>query len=162
MNTLARSSTALASPGGSPSVPGTSISIVATFSFNGQNIVINTGDIASGNFVFSLNQPVVLGSFLDFIQWLNKEFDVPLTEADVMNAIDSIPTTPAILGDIRSALQALASGVVTITILNVNTQAGTFQFGITYVVPDSPAISFLGITFKQLGVMVQKVGATSP
>jgi hypothetical protein len=46
-------------------------------------------------------------------------------------------------------------------VLNVNTQAGTFQFGITYVVPASPPIEFLGITFKQLGVMVQKVGAKS-
>lgn len=150
--------------GGSPSSPGTegtSVSVVATFSFKGQNIVVNTGDIASGNFVFSLNQPVILGSFLNFVDWLNSEFGVPLTEQQIMNAIDSIPTSPGILNQIRNALIALVNGVVTVTVLNVNLQAGTFQFGITYTVPDSPAITFLGITFKQLGVMVQKVGATS-
>jgi hypothetical protein len=139
---------------------GTSISIVATFSFKGQNLVVNTGDIASGNFVFSLNQPVVLGTFLDFVEWLNVEFGVPLTEEQINAAIDSIPTSPHILDQIRSALIALVRGVVTVTVLTVNLEAGTFQFGITYVVPDSPPITFLGITFKQLGVMVQKVGAT--
>jgi len=150
--------------GGSPASPGTedtSISVVATFSFKGQNIVVNTGDIASGNFVFSLNQPVILGSFLDFVDWLNNEFAVPLTEQKIRETIESIPTSPGILNQIRNALIALVEGIVTVTVLNVNLQAGTFQFGITYTVPDSPAISFLGITFKQLGVMVQKVGAKS-
>lgn len=164
MNTIVpRTRTAIvgASPSGSPAPEGTSISVVATFSFNGQNVVINTGDIASGNFIFSLNQPVVLGSFDDFIDWLNHEFQIPLTSDDINNAINSIPQSPEILNSIRNALIALVHGVVTITVLNVNTQAGTFQFGITYVVPDSPAITFLGITFKQLGVMVQKVGAKS-
>lgn len=166
MNTIVpRSRTAIVggSPPGSPGVEGTSISIVATFSFRGQNVVINTGDIAKGNFIFSLNQPVELGSFDDFVDWLNSEFGVPLTSDDINSAIAKIPgppEAPQILADIRGALQALVAGVVTITVLNVNTEAGTFQFGITYVVPDSPAITFLGITFKQLGVMVQKVGAT--
>jgi hypothetical protein len=146
--------------GGSPGTEGTSVSVVATFSFKGQNIVVNTGDIASGNFVFTLNQPVILGSFLDFVGWLKDEFGVPLSEQDIMNAIHSIPTEPVILNQIREALEALVNGVVTVTVLNVNLQAGTFQFGITYTVPDTPPITFLGITFKQLGVMVQKVGAT--
>lgn len=142
---------------------GTSISVVATFSFKGQNIVVSTGDIAKRNFVFSLNQPVVLGSFDDFIDWLNNEFNVPLTSQQINDAIDSIPEHPHVLGDIRGALTALVHGVVTVTVLNVNLNAGTFQFGITYVVPASPAITFLGITFRQLGVMVQKAGpAGSP
>ena len=160
MKSIVPTTAIVGSSPGSPGVEGTSISVVATFSFNGQNVVINTGDIAKGNFIFSLNQPVVLGSFDDFIDWLNNEFGIPLTSADINNAINSIPQSPDILNSIRNALIALVHGVVTITVLNVNTQAGTFQFGITYVVPDSPAITFLGITFKQLGVMVQKVGAT--
>jgi hypothetical protein len=146
---------------GSPGTEGTSITVVATFSFRGQTIVVNTGDIGSGNFVFSLNQPVQLGSFLDFIAWLNDEFGIPLTDAQIMSAIQSIPTSPAILNDIRNALIALVNGVVTITVLNVNLEAGTFQFGITYTPPASPPISFLGITFNQLGVMVQKIGSTT-
>ena len=146
---------------GSPAPVGTSVSVVATFSFKGQDVVVNTGDIASGNFAFSLNNPVVLGSFLDFIGWLNNEFGVPLTEQQILDAINSIPTTPQILNQIRDALLALVSGHVTITVLNINTQTGTFQFGITYVVPDSPPIEFLGIRFRQLGVMVQKLGTPS-
>lgn len=161
MNSIVPRSALVGASPGSPGTEGTSISVVATFSFNGQNIVINTGDIAKKEFIFSLNQPVVLGSFDDFIDWLNHEFQIPLTSGDINSAINSIPTSPDILNSIRNALIALVHGVVTITVLNVNTQAGTFQFGITYVVPDSPAIEFLGITFKQLGVMVQKVGAVS-
>jgi hypothetical protein len=158
---IPRSALVGASPTGSPTPEGTSITVVATFSFNGQSIVINTGDIASGNFIFTLNQPVVLGTFLDFVNWLNDEFNVPISEQQIIGAIDSIPTSPEILNQIRNALIALVNGSVTITVLNVNTQAGTFQFGITYTVPDSPAITFLGITFNQLGVMVQKVGVVS-
>jgi hypothetical protein len=155
MNSIVPQTAIVGSSPGSPALEGTSISVVATFSFRGQTVVINTGDIAKGNFIFSLNQPVVLGSFLDFVGWLNSEFDIPITAEEITDAINKIPQHPDVLNNIRKALQSLVEGVVTITVLNVNTQAKTFQFGITYVVTDFPP--FLGITFKQLGVMVQKV-----
>ena len=146
----------------SPPEPGTSVSVVATFIFNGQTIVINTGDITKGvsNLNFSLNNPVVLGSFNDFINWLNNQFGVPLTGNDINNAIKQIPTTPAALNDIRNALLGLVNGVVTVTVLNVNVAAGTFQVGISYA--PTPPVTILGIiTFSQLGVMVTKTGAVS-
>ncbi|HYK02933.1 MAG TPA: hypothetical protein VE974_14325 [Thermoanaerobaculia bacterium] len=145
----------------SPSSPpaGTALSVAANVAFSGQQITINSGDITKGisNLVFSLSNPVVLGSIDNFIDGLNTEFGVPLTSADITNAINSIPATPAVLGRIRDALIAITTTDLIITILNINVAAGFFQIGVSFPV-SIPITSFL--SFEGIGILVTKGGST--
>ena len=141
------------------SPPETGLSVAATVAFSGQQITINSGDITKGvsNLVFSLSNPVVLGSINNFIDGLNTEFGVPLTSADITNAINNIPTTPAVLGRIHNGLLDLFSTDLIITILNINVAAGFFQLGVSFPV-SIPITSFL--SFEGIGLVVTRAGSS--
>lgn len=134
---------------------GTSISFAATVDFNGEPIAINTGDVSNGinNLVFQLNAPVDVGSINDFLNWLNTEFGVPFSSADLTKIIDEIPGSPAFLKDFRDAIQKIFTTDIWITILNVNAGANTFEVGVTFPI-DLQIVSFLKL--NSIGVMVSK------
>lgn len=143
------------------SPPGTSLAVVANLQFSGQQIAISSGDITQGvsNLAFSLSAPVALGSLNNFVDGLNTEFGIPLTSGDITGAINRIPTDPAVLGRIRSALEAIVSTDLIITVLNVNVAAGFFQLGVSFPV-QIELTSFL--SFQGIGILVSKGGSTSP
>jgi hypothetical protein len=143
---------------GSPS-GGTSVSFLATIDFNGQQIAINTGDVTQGisNLVFQLNAPVEVGSINDFIDWLNNQFGVPFTSAELTNIINQIPDAPAFLKSFKDAIEQIFGTSLWITVLNVNVQAGSFQLGVSFPVK----LSLLGfLTLENIGIMVSRTPAT--
>ena len=147
----------------SPVPSGTSVSVAATLSLSGQNVTINSGDLAQGlsNLVFSLSNPVTLGSIDSFVDALNSDLGIPLTSSEITGALDAIPhgsTAPAVLNSIYDALQAIVSTNLVLTTLNVNTGAGFFEVGVSF--PVQIAItSFL--SFNGIGVLVSSGGSPS-
>jgi hypothetical protein len=148
-----------ASPTVSPEPPGTTVAFLASIDFNNQPVNINTGDITKGiqNLVFSLSNPVAIGSLDDFIDYLNRALGVPLTSQQLIDFIDQIPDTPAFLLAFRNALLKIASTPIWITVLNINVAAGQFTLGVSFPI-DLQLTSFL--TINSIGVMVNKTGTT--
>lgn len=144
----------------SPEPPGTQVSFLASIDFNGQQVAINTGDITNGisNLVFSLANPVPIGSLDNFIDYLNRTVGVPLTSDQLTGWIDEIPDSPEFLLDFRNALLKIASTPIWITVLNINVKAGTFTLGVSFPI-DLQLTSFL--TINSIGVMVNKTGTGS-
>lgn len=143
---------------GSPE-PETSIAFLATVDFKGQQIPINTGDVTKGiqNLNFSLSNPVDLGSIDNFIDWLNSQFGIPFTSAQLDTIIKEIPDSPQFLKDFRDAILKIFHTDVWITVLNVNVGAGTFQIGVSFPVN----LSILGfLTLENIGIVVSRGSAT--
>jgi small basic protein len=138
--------------GGSPS--GTNVAFLATIDFNGQSIPINTGDITKGisNLVFSLSNPVEMGSINNFFDFLHDNVHIPLDSADITNAIDQIPSD-GVFDGIKSGLKKIFSTSLSVTVLNVNVAAKTFTLGVSLPV-DLQITSFL--TIESIGVVVSK------
>lgn len=143
---------------------GTSVTISATLQILGATVPVNTGDINSlrqGNFNFTLSQPVVLGTIDDFINWLHKELNLPVTSDDVEGLEQYIPITA-----LRDAFHKFLNATVTITTLIINTSTKTYAFGATMnFVSGSPpeGISILGLLqFDSIGVLISSSGVTSP
>lgn len=146
---------------GSPSLPNTSVSFLASISINEQTIPISTGDITQGiaNLKFSLAAPVEIGSLTDFIDYLNKNVGVPLTAQQLLGYIDSIPSSPAFLLSFKNALQKIATTSLWVTVLNIDVGAGTFTLGVAFPV-DLALTSFL--TINTIGVVVSRGEQGSP
>jgi hypothetical protein len=148
----------MASPTSPPA--GTQVSISATLDYNGTPISINSGDIAQlekGNFNFTLTQPVDLGSLDDFIDWLNKEFGVPITSAEVENLAQFI-SIPAL----RKAFNHFLSADISITTVVINTTTQVYELGVTFT-PEKPVELFGDLKFDSIGVLVTHgKGITSP
>lgn len=147
---VAPKNTVTASPDG-----GASIAFSATIDFNGQPIAINTGDVANGlnNLVFSLNNPVDIGSIDDFLNWLNSEFSVPFNSTELTNIINKIPSSPGFLNDFKGAIEKIFGTDLWITIMNVNVGAKTFEVAVNFPI-DLQIVSFLKL--NSIGVMVSK------
>jgi hypothetical protein len=143
----------------SPPPSGTTVSVSATVQFAGQDIVINSGNLTSGlsNLVFSLTSPVALGTFDNFIDALNTDFGVPLTSYEITGVINEIPSSPAVLGDIKSSLLAIVNTPLVITTLNVNAAAGAYAIGVSFPV-QIPITSFLSL--NGIGVLVSYQSAS--
>lgn len=136
---------------------GYQVSLAATIEIAGTQVTIQSGGIGGGGgLVFNLPQPVVLGSFDNFIDYLNKELGLPITSADIEGDIDSLPAM------FQSALHGLTTAVFTLTVLNINTNTSFYQLGVT-MTPTTP-ISLLGlIAIDSIGVVVGSgVSTTSP
>ena len=148
--------------GGSPSND-TTIAFLASIDFNGQNVPINTGDVTQGikNLVFSLSNPVEIGSINNFLDYLNQKIGVPLTSAELAGYINEIPSSPQFLNDFKNAILTILSTSISITVLNVNVAAGTFMLGVSFPI-GLELTSFL--TIESIGVVVSKAGPaiTSP
>ena len=143
----------------SPAMPaGTTVSFLASIDFNGQSVPINTGDITKGisNLVFSLSSPVEIGSIDNFLDYLNKSLGVPLSSADLQGYIDEIPDSPDFLQSFKAAIEKILSTAITITVLNVNVQAGSFTLGVAFPI-GLELTSFL--TINSVGVLVNRAGA---
>ena len=138
--------------------PPTSVALAAAIDFNGKTVPINNGYVTKvmNNLVFSLSNPVEIGSMADFFNFLDKSIGLPLSQQDVQNAIDLIPQSPNVLLDIRNALTTIFNAAISITILNINAASGSFMLGVT-MDTDLPITSFLKI--NSIGVVVSKVGA---
>ncbi len=144
----------------SPHTPATTVSFLATVDINGQQVPINTGDVTQGlkNFVFTLANPIALGSFDDFLDYLNKNIGIPLKSADLIGYINDIPGDPAVLLDLRNALLKITSTALTVTVLNINVAAKTFMLGVTFPV-DLALTSFL--TINSIGLVVSRTDTTT-
>jgi hypothetical protein len=150
-------------PSSSPPT-GTSVSISATITILGVQVPVNTGDITqlrSGNFNFSLSQPVLLGTIDDFIGWLHNELQIPVTPDEVNGLAHYIP-----ISSLQEAYVKFLQAPITITTLIINTGTKTYAFGATMnFVSGSPpeGINILGLLqFDSIGVLVTSSGITSP
>ena len=160
-NQLVRSNVGVTgSPVVSPEPAGTQVAFLASIDFNGQEVAINTGDITNGikNLVFSLANPVSIGSLDNFIDYLNRTMGVPLTSDQLIAWIDEIPSSPDFLLGFRNALLKIASTPIWITVLNINAAAGTFTLGVSFPI-ELELTSFL--TINSIGVTVNRVGAAA-
>lgn len=156
--------TTTGSPSGSPSSGGVVVAISSSFEINGQQVVISSQDISAitSGINFTLAQPVALGSIDDFIDWLNKTFGAPITSADLTNAINKLPDSPAIVKQLKDALLGFLSATITITMLSVNTQTGVYRFGVSMTM--NPPIDILNVlALNSIGVEITSgVAVTSP
>lgn len=152
----AQSVTALGGSG-SPS-SGTTIAFLASIDFNGQTVPINTGDVTQGisNLVFSLANPIEIGSIDNFLDYLNQKIGVPLTSAQLEGYINDIPSTPAFLDTFKQDLLQILSTAISITVLNINVAAGSFTLGVSFPI-NLELTSFL--TLNTIGVVVSRNGA---
>jgi hypothetical protein len=147
-----------------PSPPAeTSVSISATLDYNGNPIVINTGDLndlRQGKFVFNLAQPVVLGSVDDFLHWLHTKWDLPDLAADVKEIGTVIEGKP-IIGELYQAFEAFLAGIISIDLLSINTtDPNNKSFKLSVSLTLSPPLNLFGpINFDSLGVLVSHQGA---
>jgi hypothetical protein len=146
---------------GSPSLPNTTVSFLASISINEQTIPINTGDVTQGikNLKFSLAAPVELGSLADFIDYLNTSVGVPLSSEELLGYIDKIPSSPDFLLRFKEALVKIATTSLWVTVLNIDVSAGLFTLGVAFPV-DLKLTSFL--TINTIGVVVSRGEQGSP
>jgi hypothetical protein len=148
----------------------TSVSVSATLDYNGTPIPVNSGDLASiqqNGLIFSLTQPVPLGTLSDFLSWIEAEFGIPTGSpgllGDIHSLIQAIPTSPQFLAGIHTALNEFLIGEISITTLNINTKLSTYALGATMTMPGSPPSLplFGGLSLDSIGVLIS-VGNTSP
>ncbi|HFZ8993190.1 TPA: hypothetical protein ACIPUI_000238 [Citrobacter freundii] len=139
------------------------VSVSSAFEINGQLVSVNSQDIRKikDGIEFSLSQPVELGSINDFLDWLNKNFGIPLTSEDLKEAIQKIPESPEVVKTIRDALLGIISATITINILSINTKTKTYRFAVT--MKAEPPISILNIIELQtIGVEISAGGEAEP
>jgi hypothetical protein len=142
----------------SPTPPGTSVSFLASIDFNGQNVPINTGDVTNGlsNLVFSLANPVEIGSIDNFLDYLAKNIGLPLTSAELTGYINELPSSPAVFENFKNALLKILSTSLSITVLNVNVAAKSFALGVAFPL-ELELFSFL--TINSIGVVAAYNGS---
>ncbi|WP_434625681.1 hypothetical protein [Azospirillum sp. B2RO_4] len=143
----------------SPSTTGTNVSVAATVLFNNTPVTINSQDIANlknSGLVFSLTNPVPMGSFSNLFDWMNDNLHTGLSGADVNADIEELPSA---FSDI---LSGFFNANVTLTTLNINTNTSTYAVGAT-ITPQSP-IHILGdlLELQQIGLLVSSASSSSP
>jgi hypothetical protein len=145
---------------GSPQLQ-TSVAFLASISINGQEVSINTGDVTQGlkNLVFSLANPVVLGSIGDFLNYLHDKVGIPLTEAELEDLINKLPSgPPEFFDDFKDALLKILHAKLSITVLNINVGAGTFTLGVSF---DLDLSLFGFLTINSIGVIAGRRDTTA-
>jgi hypothetical protein len=151
-------STPLAVTAASP--PATAgVSVSATILFNNNSVTINSQsitDLKQNGLVFSLTNPLQMGTFLDLVDWMHEHIHFPMTGAQVVGYIEQVPAP------FEAPLQSLANAYVTLTVLNINTKSSLYQVAAS-IVPQ-PAINILDILqVTAIGIQVSSAGKpTSP
>ncbi len=145
---------AVASP---PATSGVSVS--ATILFNNNSVTINSQDITNlkqNGLVFSLTNPLQMGTFLDLVDWMHGNLHFPLTGDQVVGYIDQVPAP------FEAPLQSLAHAYVTLTVLNINTKSSLYQVAAS--IAPQPPINLLDILqITAIGIQVSSAGkSTSP
>jgi hypothetical protein len=145
------------SPATSPSTSGTSVSVAATVLFNDTPVTINSQDITNlkkNGLVFSLTNPVSMGSFADLVDWMNKNLNLPVTSKEIEGDLGELPDVFA------TPLQGLFEANITLSTLNINTKTSVYQVAAT--ITPQEAIPILGILdLQSIGIQVSS-GATTP
>ena len=153
MTSMIPSSQALAGTGGSPST--SNVSIVATFTFQGQQVTVG-GPVGQGALIFDLLAPVELGTLDDFINWVTKQFGITgFSAATIHDAINEIP-----IESLANALNGLFTDLhLWLNVLHINTNTKSYALGCS-IVADPPVNVFGVIQFDSIGIMVGQQDAT--
>lgn len=138
----------------------TSVSVSATLDYNGTPIPVNSGDLADlrrGNFQFTLTQPVVLGSIQDFLEWLQRQFGLPDLNGEISDVIATLKNSGiGIVVALGKLLEAIYTGIISITVLVINTTSSTYKIGVTMQIGGSPDgfNLFDGLNLNSIGFLV--------
>lgn len=153
--------TRLAMVGSPPENPIT-VAISSSFLINGQSVSISSQDIDNVNkgINFQLAQPVMLGSINKFLDWLKDTFGVPLTSEKLADMIKKLPDSPAVIKNIKDALNGILDAAITITILSINTASGEYRFGVT-MTPQTPINILDVLSLETIGVEIWSVAVAS-
>jgi hypothetical protein len=142
----------------SPSTPSAGVSVSATILFNGTEVTINSQNIENlkkNGLVFSLTNPVPMGSFADLIDWMNKNLHLPLTSHQIETYIAEVPDP------FSAPLNSLFNAIITLTVLNINTNTSLYQVAVT--IAPQPPINILNILeVTAIGIQVSSGTQTSP
>lgn len=142
----------------SPSRQGTSVSVSTTVIFNNTPVIINSQDIANlkgQGLVFSLTNPVPMGSFDDLIDWLNTHLGLPITADDINNDIQQLPSP------FKEPLLSLVQAIVTLTILNINTKTNMYEVAAS-IAPQPPLNILDVLEVQSIGIQVSSGESGSP
>lgn len=147
----------------SPTVGTPFVQVAATLDIRGTRVTIASGDLAnlgSTGLVFNLPAPVVLGTIDDLIDYLNTELGLPFTSQQITADIDDIDSKlPNALAWIGNELKIFMGAPVTLTLLNINTKTGVYQFGATMDLATSPPNYLLDlIAIDSIGLVMGSQG----
>jgi hypothetical protein len=124
----------------------TNVSVSATLLVNNKPVVVKSESLAKLR--FTINEPVKMGSLLDFKAWLRTEYGMDL--ALVPSTAD--PTWPQAVQD---AYTSFANGVVSLDVLTIDRGAGFYQLGVSYEL--EPALPLIGsLKFDKIGVVITR------
>jgi hypothetical protein len=142
----------------SPSTSGTDVSVSVTVMFNNTEVTINSQSIENlkqNGLVFSLTNPIAMGSFADLITWMNANLHLPLTSAQIEGYITQVPEPFA------DYLKALFNAIITLTVLNINTKTKLYEVAAS--IAPQPALDILGIlSVTAIGFQISSGTPTSP
>ncbi len=132
----------------------TRISVCAKLTVNDKPVVVNTGDISKGKFVFYLTEPVRIGTPKDFIEWFYSKFKYKLPD----------PSEAKLPDIIEKPIKSFMNGQVTLDSLVIDQEQRLYHFGMSLdLVKDAkgeggPIPLIGGITFDGLGLMITRKG----
>lgn len=149
----------------SPTVGAPFVQVAATLDIRGTQVTIASGDLSNlknTGLVFSLPQPVLLGSIDQLIDYLHEELHLPFTSqsigddvTEIQNFTKNIPG----LDWIGKELTIFLGAPITLTLLNVNTNTGLYQFGATMDLATSPPNYLLDIiAIDSIGIVMGSQG----
>jgi hypothetical protein len=135
------------------------VSVSATILFNNNSVTINSQsitDLKKNGLVFSLTNPLQMGTFLDLVDWMHGQLHFPLTGDQVVAYIAEVPEP------FETPLQSLAHAHVTLTVLNINTKTSLYQVAAS--IAPQPPLNILDILqVTAIGIQVSSAGkSTSP
>lgn len=124
----------------------TSVAISATCTINGRKVVLNAGDVSkltSGGLVFSLTQPVRLGTPDEFATWFGQTFGTPFPIPD-----------PASLPEVlRKPFESFKSGTVVLDTLTIDQTTKFYEFGVSFQLAETFSI-LGGLGLDGIGLLV--------
>jgi hypothetical protein len=135
------------------------VSVSATILFNGTEVTINSQSIENlkkNGLVFSLTNPIPMGSFADLVTWMHNNLSLPLTSAQIQGYINEVPPP------FEAPLSSLFNAIVTLTVLNINTSTSLYQVAVS--IAPQPPINILNILqVTAIGIQVSSgTTKTSP
>ncbi len=142
---------------------GISVSLGATFDYNGTPIPVNSGDVTqlrNSSFQFELTQPVDLGSIDDFLHWLHTELGLPDLSGEVQDLIDKLKSSAiGIIQQLGILLDDIYNATISITVLVINITPTTkiIKLGVTMTLKN-PFEIIHGLNLDALGVTVGYTG----
>jgi hypothetical protein len=127
----------------------TVVSISATVEINGQQVTVNTQDVrdlASGNIIFSISEPITLGTPEDFVGWLagNLGIDVDLHEIE-----SQLPDV------LKEPFESFMTGKIILTVLSVNSKTKVYKLGVVFKLETPFNILDDLLEFDSIGIMVE-------